>query len=164
MTVTDPTPVPAQPLILSDAYFQVEAVNLRCLVTHLEVAPEVSQVTITTFCAETDYPGAVKWHLRVTFAQSFDAGAVYDTLAAARAAYAADGTLMAWTARPYASRPPGPGNPVISGEAIPQPFPILVGDAGAASNVEIDWTCPEEPTVDNTGSLSATREAAATAA
>lgn len=116
--------------------------------THLEIVPEVKQTTITTFCAETDYPGSVKWHLTMTFAQSFDVGAVYDTLAAARSAYEATGQPAAFKARGYASRPPSAANPVISGYAIPQPFDLLVGDAGAASEVKIDWNCTDEPSVD----------------
>lgn len=145
----DPVEVPAQPLILNNAYFEMTGVNLRCLVNHLEVTPENKPVTVTTFCSETDYPGSTKWHLKVTFQQSFDAGAVYDTLAAARAAYDADGTLAVFKARPYASRPVGPGNPEISGSAIPQPFDVIMGDAGKASEVSIDWTMPAEPDVDD---------------
>jgi hypothetical protein len=148
----DPPPVAAQPLILNDAYFELVGTNLRCLVTHLEIVPEVKQTTITTFCSETDYPGSVKWHLRVTFAQSFDVGAVYDTLAAARAAYDTNGQPAAFKARGYASRIASASNPVISGFAIPQPFDLLVGDAGAASEVKIDWNCSDEPDVD-TGSV-----------
>lgn len=144
----DPPEVHAQPLILNNAYFELTGVNLRCLVTHLEIVPEVKQVTQTTFCAETDYPGAVKWHLRVTFAQSFDVGATYDTLAAARAQYDASGQPAVFKARAYQNRPASASNPVISGLAIPQPFELLKGDAGAASDVQIDWNCTAEPTVD----------------
>ena len=107
-------------------------------------------MTVTTFCNETDYPGATKWHLRVTFAQSFAAGAVYDTLRAALDAYNADGTPVAFSARGYASRPVGPSNPAITGNAIPQPFEILTGDAGALSEVKIDWNLTDEPVVSGT--------------
>ena len=144
----DPIEVVAQPLILTNAYFELTAVNLRCLVRHLEVVPENKLVTVTTFCNETDYPGATKWHLRVTFAQSFDAGAVYDTLRAALDAYLATGAPAAFSARGYASRPVGPSNPAVTGDAIPQPFEILLGDAGALSEVKIDWNLIGEPTVD----------------
>ena len=144
----DPPEVQATPLILNDAYFELTGVNLRCLTKHLEIVPEVKMVTQTTFCSETDYPGAVKWHLRVTFGQSFDVGAVYDTLAAARAAYEDTGQPCGFKARAYASRIASASNPIISGFAIPQPFDLLTGDAGAASDVTIDWNCTEEPTVD----------------
>ena len=151
----DPPPVPAVPLILNDAYFELVGTNLRCLVKHLEVTPENKLVTITTFCSETDYPGATKWHLRVTFQQSFTVGAVYDTLNAAYTAYQASGTPAAFKARPYSSKTASASNPIIAGFAIPQPFPVIVGDAGAASEVQIDWNLTQAPTV-NKGTVTAT--------
>jgi hypothetical protein len=144
----DPTPPVAQPLILNDAYFELQGVNLRCLVQHLEIGPENKPVTVTSFCAETDYPGVTKWHLRVTFYQSFDVGAVYDTLEAAYDAYVNTGVAVPFKARPYASRVPASNNPIISGMAIPQPFEILLGDAGAASQIQIDWNLTGAPEVD----------------
>jgi hypothetical protein len=151
----DPPPVSAAPLILNDAYFELSGVNLRCLVHHLEVAPENKPVTITTMCAETDYPGTTKWHLRLTFQQSFDVGAVYDTLDAALKAYEATGAPVPFKARPYASRVASASNPVISGLAIPQPFTVIAGDAGAASEVVIDWNLQGAPNVDR-GAVAAT--------
>jgi hypothetical protein len=152
---SDPPPVAASPLILNDAYFELGGVNLRCLVQHLEVSPENKPVTVTTFCAETDYPGVTKWHLRVTFYQSFDVGAVYDTLNAAYNAYVANGAPVNFKARPYSSRVPSASNPIISGFAIPQPFDIITGDAGAASQVQIDWNMTDVPDVDS-GAVPAT--------
>jgi hypothetical protein len=152
----DPTPPPSNPLILNDAYFELSGVNLRCAVKHLECAfPEVKQVTITSLCNETDYPGAIKWHLRVTFVQDFTAGSVFATLTAAYNAYVANGTPVAWKARPYSSRIASTTNPIISGLAIPQPIMHMGGDAGAASEVQIDWNLTGPPTVDN-GAVTAT--------
>lgn len=151
----DPTPPSGSPLILNDAYFEMLSVNLRCFVKHLEIVPENKLVTISTFCAETDYPGVTKWHLRVTFAQSFDPGTVYATLAAALANYTATGAAVPFKARPYASRVASASNPVISGLAIPQPFEILTGDAGASSEVKIDWNMTAAASVD-TGAVVAT--------
>jgi hypothetical protein len=147
--VGDPPDITAAPLILNNAYFELTGVNLRCLVKHLEVTPENKLVTITTFCSETDYPGSTKWHLRVTFNQAFAAGAVYDTLNAAYQAYQTSGTPAAFKARGYANKVVGVGNPSISGFAIPQPFPLLTGDAGAASEVQIDWNLTTPPSVDS---------------
>jgi hypothetical protein len=158
----DPVEVIAQPLILTDAYFELTGVNLRCLVKHIEIVPENAQVPVPSFCGEVDYPGTTKWHMRVEFHQSFDAGAVHDTLQKAYEAYLADGTPAAFVARGYASRPVGVGNPSISGDAIPQPFEILLGDAGAASEVKIDWSMRMPPTVSSTPApLSAKAENAA---
>jgi len=157
----DPTPVTATPLILNDAYFELSGVNLRCLVQHLEVSPENKPVTVTSFCAETDYPGVTKWHLRVTFYQSFDVGAVYDTLNAALTNYNASGASVPFKARPYSSRVASANNPIISGLAIPQPFDIITGDAGAASQVQIDWNLTAAPSVDH-GAVTATGAVAGT--
>jgi hypothetical protein len=151
----DPTPPTANPLVLNDAYFELTGVNLRCLVRHLEVVPENKPVTVTSFCSETDYPGVTKWHLRVNFYQSFDPGATYATLNAAYQSYVASGAAANFKARPYSSRAPAANNPIISGYAIPQPFELLIGDAGAASEVAIDWNLTAVPTVD-TGSVAAT--------
>jgi hypothetical protein len=151
----DPTPPTATPLILNDCYFELTGVNLRCLVKHLEVAPENKPVTITSFCGETDYPGVTKWHLRVTFHQSFSTGAVFDTLLAAYNAYVASNQPAGFKARPYASRIAAQDNPIISGLAIPQPFPYLMGDAGASSEAAIDWNLTAFPSVDH-GAVAAT--------
>jgi hypothetical protein len=151
----DPNPVPANPLVLNDAYFELSGINLRCQVQHIEVSPENKPVTVTTLCSETDYPGVTKWHLRVTFYQDFATGSVYSTLSAALAAYNANGTPVNFKARPYSSRVASASNPIISGFAIPQPFDLLIGDAGAASQVAVDWNLIAVPSVDN-GSVPAT--------
>jgi hypothetical protein len=158
----DPVPPTANPLILNDCYFEMSGVNLRCLVKHLEAAfPENKPVTVTSFCGETDYPGVTKWHLRVTFYQSFDAGAVYATLNAAYNNYVANGQAVQWRARPYSSRAASAVNPWISGYAIPQPFELIVGDAGTAAEVAVDWNLTAPPTVD-TGTVAATGATAGT--
>jgi hypothetical protein len=145
----DPPPVAATPLILNDAYFELTGVNLRCLVKHLEVMPENKKVTVTTFCSEIDYPGVTKWHLKVTFHQSFDVGAVYDTLNAAYQAYLSSSAPAQFKARPYSSRVVAANNPIISGYVIPEPFEVMMGDAGAASEVVIDWNLTTPPNVDH---------------
>jgi hypothetical protein len=145
----DPSPVVATPLILNNGYFEMLGVNLSCLVKHLEAgAAENKPVTVTSFCGEVDYPGVTKYHLRATLYQSFDTGATFDTLNAALSAYNAASTPAAFKARAYASRVPSSNNPIISGLVIPQPFDLLVGDAGATSEVQIDWLLTGPPTVD----------------
>jgi len=158
----DPVPPVASPLILNDAYFELSGVNLRCLVKHLEAAfPENKPVTVTSFCGEVDYPGVTKWHLRVTFYQSFDSGAVYATLNSAYQAYVTGGTAVQFRARPYFSRAPSAANPWISGYVIPQPFDLIVGDAGSTAEVAIDWNLTAPPTVD-LGTVAATGATAGT--
>src|SRR5215469_17211357 len=143
----DPTPPVAAPLILNDCYFDLNGVNLRCLVKHLEIVPENKVVTVTTFCSEIDYPGVTKWHLRVTFHQSFDPGAVYATLNAAYQSYLTSGAQVPFNARPFSSKVASAVNPNISGLAIPVPFELLIGDAGTASEVAIDWNMTTPPVV-----------------
>jgi hypothetical protein len=152
----DAVPVAANPLILNDAYFELSGVNLRCLVKHLEATfAENKPVTVTSLCGEVDWPGVTKYHLRVTFYQSFDAGAVYATLNAAYQAYVTSATPAQFRARPYSSRAPSASNPWISGYVVPQPFDLILGDAGATSEVAIDWNLTGPPSVD-LGSVAAT--------
>jgi hypothetical protein len=151
----DPVAVPANPLILNDAYFELAGINLKCQTFHAEVSPENKLVTVTTFCSETDYSGVTKWHLRATFYQDFNPGSTYATLNNALAAYNASGTPTNFKVRPYSSRIASANNPIISGYAIPQPFDLIIGDAGTASQVQIDWNLTGPPTVDN-GAVTAT--------
>jgi hypothetical protein len=145
----DAVPPAANPLILNDAYFELTGVNLRCLVKHLEATfAENKPVTVTSLCGEVDWPGVTKYHLRVTFYQSFDSGAVYQTLNAAYQAYVTNATPAQFRARPYSSRAPSAANPWISGYCIPQPFDLILGDAGATAEVAIDWNLTAPPTVD----------------
>jgi hypothetical protein len=152
----DPTPPPANPLIMNNCYFELGGVNLRCTVKHLEAGfPENKPVTVTTFCNETDYPGVTKYHLRVTFFQDFTAGSVFATLNAALQAYQASQTPVNFKARPYANVGASATNPSISGMVIPMPFELLVGDAGAASECVIDWNLTAPPAIDY-GAVTAT--------
>jgi hypothetical protein len=145
----DPTPPTVNPLILNDGYFELQGVNLRCSVKHLESAfPENKLVTVTTFCNETDYPGVTKWHLRVTFYQDFSAGSVFATLNSAYQSYVSTGSPVNYKSRPYSSRIASTTNPIVSGMCIPQPFMQFGGDAGAASEIQIDWNLVAPPTVD----------------
>jgi hypothetical protein len=155
LLAADPPPVQSNPIVLNDGYFEMQGINLRCMVKHLEIAPENKLVTQTSFCNETDWPGVTKWHLRADLYQSFDPGSVYDTLAAALANYQTSSVAVPFKARPYASRPISSSNRVIAGFAVPQPFTILSGDAGALAEVSIDWNLTAPPTV-TTGGIAAT--------
>jgi len=151
----DPTPPVGTPVILNDGYVEVNGVNLRCFGLHFEVNPENKPVTVTTFCSETDYPALVKWHFVAKFAQSFAAGAVDATLRAAVTAYATSQTLATFKVRAYSSQPVSATNPSFSGFVVPQPYRYIGGDAGALSEVDIDWIMTGPPSVD-TGSVAAT--------
>jgi hypothetical protein len=151
----DPTPPVGTPVILNDGYVEINGVNLRCFGLHFEVNPENKPVTVTTFCSETDYPALVKWHFVAKFAQSFAAGAVDATLRAAVNAYNTSQTLAQFKVRAYSSQPASSTNPSFSGFMVPQPYRYIGGDAGALSEVDIDWIMTGPPSVD-TGSVAAT--------
>jgi hypothetical protein len=142
----DPTPPVATPVMMTDTYVEVSAANLKCLCTSVSIEPENKPIEVTTFCGVQDYPGPVKWHFKATFLQSFDSGATDEILGTALADYEADGSLLSFSVRPYSSRPESATNPTFSGQAIPQPYTIFGGDAGTASEVDIDWIMSEPPT------------------
>lgn len=146
MTAPDPVAPQASAVMMTDTYVEVGGANLRCLCESVTLSPENKPIEVTTFCGIQDYPGPVKWHFQAKFVQSFDTGATDDTLSQALEAYAADGTPTAFKVRPYAGRPIGATNPSFEGEMIPQPYNIFGGDAGTASEVDIDWIMTEEPT------------------
>jgi hypothetical protein len=143
---TDPTPPVATPVMMTDTYVEVGAANLKCLAESVSLEPENKPIEVTTFCGIQDYPGPVKWHFKAKFVQSFDTGATDDTLSAALDDYNSAGTACPFKVRPYASRAVGPTNPSFEGNMIPQPYTLFGGDAGAASEVEIDWIMTAAPT------------------
>ncbi len=149
----DPTPPAATPVMMTDTYVELSGANLKCLAESVSLEPENKPIEVTTFCGVQDYPGPVKWHFIVKLLQSFDTGATDEILSGALDAYNSAGTPMAFKVRPYASRPVGPTNPEYSGECIPQPYTLFGGDAGTASEVDIDWIMTAPPTKD-TGALS----------
>ena len=57
-----------QPLILDNASLKISTdgtevglTELACLTNHLELSPDTTLTTLTTFCGEKDYPGVTKW-------------------------------------------------------------------------------------------------------
>jgi hypothetical protein len=132
--------------MMTDTYVEVNAANLKCLAESVSLEPENKPIEVTTFCGVTDYPGPVKWHFKAKFVQAFDTGATDATLNDALDSYATDGTPCDFKVRPYAGRPVGPDNPSFEGSMIPQPYTIFGGDAGNASEVDIDWIMTAPPT------------------
>jgi len=151
----DPTPPAGSPLILTDGYVEINGVNLRCFNTHIEINPELKPVDVTTMCGVTEYPGPEKWHFVAKFAQSFDVGTVDATLYAAVQAYKTSGTLATFKVRPRSTQVTSAINPQFSGFMIPQPYKYMAGDAGALSEVDIDWVMTGPPSKD-TGAVTAT--------
>jgi hypothetical protein len=136
---SDPLPPTATPVMMTDTYVEVGGANLKCLAEEVSLEAENKPIEVTTFCGVTDYPGPVKYHFKAKFVQSFDPGATDATLSAALANYQSSSTPVPFKVRPYASRPVSATNPQYSGFAIPQPYTVFGGAAGAASEVDIDW-------------------------
>jgi hypothetical protein len=153
--LVDPAPSNAQPLMMTDTYVEVNGANLKCLSLSVSLEVDNNPITQTTFCGVQEYPGPSKYHFVAKFAQSFDPGGTDATLSAAVTAYALAGTLAAFKVRPYGSRPVAANNPEYSGFLIPLPYNVFGGDAGNASEVDIDWTA-SGPWTKSTGAVAAT--------
>jgi len=151
----DPAPANAQPLMMTDTYVEINGVNLKCLSLEVDLQVDNNPITLTTFCGVQEYPGPAKYHFVAKFAQSFDPGGTDATLSAAVAAYASAGTLATFKVRGYASRPAAANNPEYAGLLIPLPYNVFGGQAGNASEVDIDWTATG-PWTKNTGAVAAT--------
>jgi len=141
--------MPPLPLILDDASLQISSddtfANLKelaCTTTHLELTPDTTITTVDTFCGSTDYPGVTKWTLTATLVQSFDAGSTDEVLTAA----IGFGKPVAFAVMGYRTQPPSALNPVWSGLCNPRHYAPINGDAGAASEVSIEWGVVGAPT------------------
>ena len=139
------------PLILTDASVKLgtaaadlfaDLKELACVANHVELSPDVTITTLDTMCGSKDYPGQVKWALILTLYQSFDLDATEDVLSAA----VASGEAVPFAIQGYKSQPIGADNPVWTGFVIPQPYSPINGDAGDASEVELEWSLTGPPT------------------
>jgi hypothetical protein len=136
------------PLILDDASLKISKTadetgltELACVTNHLELTPDVSVTTLDTMCGSRDYPGSVKWSLIATLYQSFDVAATEEVLSAAVAL----GEPVPYEIIPRKSDAVSATNPSFSGFVIPQPYSPINGDAGDASEVELEWACTGPP-------------------
>lgn len=124
-----------QPIILYDPELTIDDNSLKCLMSHVELVPEVTTVEITTSCGTTEYPGKLKWTLKASLYHNFDPVGTNKVLNDAVAAK----VPVAFTVR-ASSAPASDTNPEYYGELIPQPFAQLAGDVGAASSVDLEWS------------------------
>jgi hypothetical protein len=137
-----------KPLILTNAGLKISTdgtatglVELACLVNHIELSPDVSVTTLETMCGSRDYPGVVKWSLIATIYQSFDPDATEEVLSAAVAL----GTTI-FSVIGYRDQAVSATNPEWSGTVIAKPYSPINGDAGAASEVALEWSIEGTPT------------------
>lgn len=131
------------PFVARNCEVEIDGVSLKCLTNHLEVSPDVSQETATTFCGVQNFAGATQWQLILTLYTSFDDGGSFELLL--RIARA--GEPVPFVIIPNADAPVSATNPEISGEVIPQAFPIISADAGTLSTIDITWSIVGEPNV-----------------
>ena len=143
--MTDVAPPVATPVMMTDAYVEINGANLSCLTLEVSLTAENKPIEVITFCGVQEYPGPTKYHLICKFLQSFDTGATDDTLQAALAQWATAQTPMDFKIRPYKSRATSPTNPEFTGSVVPYPYNEFGGAAGTASEVDIDWILLDAP-------------------
>jgi len=139
--VSTPAPTP-NPVILDNASLTIDGKPLDCLTSHVEISPDTAITTLDTFCGSRDYPGITKWSLVATIYQSFDADASEDVLSAA----VEGGVPVPFTVLPDRSAAVSTTNPEFGGEVIPRPYAPINGDAGAASEISLEWSMTGPPT------------------
>lgn len=148
--------MPLTHVILDNASLKLGAdeatlTELACYTNHLELTPDVSTTTVDTMCGSIDYPGAVKWSLVATLIQSFDTDGPEDVLSGVVTA----GTPCAFEVVADKVAVISATNPAWSGTVIPKPYSPLNGDAGAASEISLEWGLVGEPVKRITATLAA---------
>ena len=135
-------PAEPLPLILTDASLKLSTddtaanlVELACVAGHIELTPDTTVTTVDTMCGSTDYAGVTKWTLTATLFQSFDTGATEDTLSQ----ILEFGGPVAFEVMGYKTKAIGADNPAWSGLVDPRPYPPINGDAGAVSEIPLEW-------------------------
>ena len=129
--MAEPTPV-----ILYSPELTINDVSLKCLMSHIEMTPDVSTIEIKTSCGTKEYPGTIKWTLKASLYHSYDVAGTNEALTAAVESRAA----VPFTVIPNANQPVSATNPEYTGELIPQPFTPLSGDVGDASSFDLEWS------------------------
>lgn len=124
-----------QPIILYNPEITINDKSLKCLLSHVELTPDVTTVEVTTSCGTREYPGKLKWTLKATLYHSNDPDGTNKVLNDA----VAGKVPVPFTVR-SSSDPVSETNPEYYGDVIPQPFAQLAGDVGAASSVDLEWS------------------------
>jgi hypothetical protein len=148
-----------EPIILVDPELIISGVSLKCLMSHVEMTPDVSTIEIKTSCGVRDYPGTIKWGLKATLYHNFDPEGTNEVLTAA----VEGGVPVPFSVIPSAGKPVSATNPAFVGELIPQPFTPLSGDVGDASSLDLEWSIKGWLSVPTTSTTPATAATGATA-
>lgn len=125
-----------QPIILYDPELTIDGSTLKCLMSHIELTPEVTTVEVTTSCGTKEYPGKLKWTLKATLYHNFDPEGTNQVLNDA----VAGEVPVPFSVIPRAGQPISATNPEYTGDVIPQPFTQLAGDVGDASSFDLEWS------------------------
>jgi hypothetical protein len=144
-----------QPVILVDPELIIGGKSLKCLMSHVEMTPDVSTIEVKTACGTREYPGTIKWTLKASLYHSFDPDGTNEVLTAAVVA----GVPVAFTVIPSGGKAVSTTNPAFVGELIPQPFTPLSGDVGDASSFDLEWSISgwtNVPTTNTSGTAAAT--------
>jgi hypothetical protein len=125
-----------EPVILYSPELTISGTSLKCLMSHIEMNPDVSTVEVKTSCGVREYPGTVKWTLKASLYHCFDPEGTNEVLTAA----VAGRVPVPFTVVPNSNQPISDTNPEFTGDLIPQPFTPLSGDIGDASSVDLEWS------------------------
>ena len=124
-----------QPVILVNPELTISGSSLKCLMSHIEITPDVTTVEVKTSCGVREYPGTLKWTLKASLYHSYDPDGTNEVLTAA----VEGGVPVPFTVR-ASSDPVSATNPEYVGDLIPQPFTPLAGDVGDASSFDLEWS------------------------
>lgn len=141
------------PVILVDPVLTIDGADLKCVMSHVELTPDVSTIEVKTSCGVREYPGTVKWTLKASLYHSYDPAGTNEVLTAAVEA----DVPVPFTVTP-SSDAVSATNPEYQGELIPQPFTPLSGDVGDASSFDLEWSISgwgRTPTMSITGTTMA---------
>lgn len=125
-----------EPLILYDPELTIDGTSLKCLMSHVEITPDVSTVEVKTSCGTREYPGTIKWTLKASLYHSHDPEGTNEVLTAC----VAGRVPVPFTVIPRAGQPVSTTNPEYTGDLVPQPFTPISGDVGDASSFDLEWS------------------------
>ena len=123
------------PVILVDPVLTIDGADLKCVMSHIEITPDVTTIEVKTSCGVREYPGTIKWTLKASLYHSYDPQGTNEVLTAA----VEGGVPVPFTVTP-SSDPVSATNPQYTGELIPQPFTPISGDVGDASSFDLEWS------------------------
>jgi hypothetical protein len=125
-----------EPLILVDPELMIDGTSLKCVMSHVEITPDVSTIEIKTSCGVREYPGTIKWTLKASLYHTYDPDGTNEVLTAAVEA----AIPVSFSVIPSAGKAVSTTNPEYTGDLIPQPFTPLSGDVGDASSFDLEWS------------------------